>query len=763
MLRIVFVLAALQLGALVNLCPKNMAFDLPDHRKEVCFRTQGIDDERVTCQLGIAGVYPPQRVVYGVAGCCFEDFYGEGVFWAMGEQHVSRLIDVSGSLTLDADKPDGDMADIQDVSQTKVFDNSSTDNVEIQALVEGSADKLVRMKHFLEDLIARFYGGKRHTFAMEEAVLADLLVLDAADDQPIEDGYVTFSDDAIHLLNEVRRTDEDGYAVLPLIAGEDYVVTLRASGYLQPSPLQIHVTDEAETYPEIVVTLSRGVTLSGKVVDALDRPVGGAMLVVSVLDSSEREIWHSTLDRPKAFADVVTNRSEVGNWVPERPSITCDERGRFKVENVPFGKIRVYAVSDGKMPGTPMLLDAREEQAFEGLTLHLAETHWAWFRITNRNDVPVAATLEIVEPETGYALEPLNITAKSASRVEGLPSTFLLTVRADGYETLTKTMHCQDGDEFVFSLNPLLVHTVRAVVRNEWGERLEHIDAYGIDKNGKIVCSGKTDTYGMLIMEACPVDAVIRLTKEGYASYEARMAGDEIVEVTMTEGVILKLSGDGQLLKSCSLYDGVEHPSRSILMRQKAVNGSVVFEHLGYRPYYIECTHVDGRTSVSKMWQPVDKKDFFEETIIFEKRKRIEGIIMDAYGAPVPYAEIVLGNDVLQCDEQGRFGANVDPSKPIHICAQHWLYGRIERIVEVNEFAREIEIRLEEKAPVACIALLEEKGVMTMLDGSTLRIDHIRQDSPWIGKGFMRGDYVESCDRGVVVVRNDKRLVFQLK
>ena len=416
----------------MNLCPKNMAFDLPDHRSEVCFKTQGVEDERVTCQLGIAGTYPPQKVVYGVAGCCFEAFDGDGVFWAMGEQHVSRLIDVSGSLSLDTEATDGNLTDDEGIQK------------------RGDADLFARMKQFFEDMKARFYGGERRTFVMEEAVLADLLVLDEADEQPIEDGYVTFADDAIHLLNEVRRTDEDGYAVLPLIADEEYVVTLRASGYLQPSPLHIRVTDELETYPEIVVTLSRGVTLSGKVVDAFEKPVGGAMLVVSVLDSSDREIWHSTLDRPKAFAGVVTNRSEVGNWVPERPSITCDERGRFKVENVPFGKIRVYAVSDGKMPGTPMLLDAREEQTFEALTLHLAETHWAWFRITNRNDVPVAATLEIVEPETGYALEPLNITAKSASRIDGLPSTFLLTIRAEGYETLTKTMHCQDGAEFVF-------------------------------------------------------------------------------------------------------------------------------------------------------------------------------------------------------------------------------------------------------------------------------------------------------------------------
>ena len=150
-------------------------------------------------------------------------------------------------------------------------------------------------------------------------------------------------------------------------------------------------------------------------------------------------------------------------------------------------------------------------------------------------------------------------------------------------------------------------------------------------------------------------------------------------------------------------------------------------------------------------------------SMVFEKRVQIEGIVTENYGAPVPYAELAFGKEVIQCDENGRFHLMVAPDADIHVEAHHWLYGSMERVIDSQEFTHEIELRLEDKAPVECVSLLEEKGISTHMDGSSLRIDIIRQDSEWRGKGLQRGDYVESCGRALVIVRDDKRLIFQFK
>lgn len=745
--------------AAIHEIPREMPFTIPDHRGEICFVADESYDERITCMLGLAGMYPPVNADYGVIGCCFEAFEGDGTFWALGEQHISRLIDVSRGLQEEENLSDVHVPFAEENAYS--IEDTSETNRDSLALKNWKR----RVREALEDFSRRVYGKERHRFVMEDAVLADLLVLDAADDSPLEGAYVTVSDDAVHLVNYVRRTDEDGYAVLPLIAGIPYTVTLRVSGYLQPDPLVYLVEAGEDDFPERIVTVSQGVTLSGRVVDAFNNPAAGAQVVVSVYDSREREIWNSVLDRPRSFDKMISEQQALsGFWLPERPTVTCDERGRFKIENVPFGKIKMYAVASGKMPQEPFVLDAREQHDFEALTLHLAETYWAWFRITDENDVPVDATITIVDSVSGYALEPSMIPKKSATRIEGLPKAFLLTIYAEGYETLTKTMEAKDGDEYVFALKKLMFHRVRASVRNAVGNPLEKVSVVGVNDKGKVVCSAMTEKNGSLLMEQCPKDALLRFTKEGYAPAEVRVTEDEAYQVTLTEGVTLRLSAEDQVqLRACTLYDDVEADTpHHVVAQTQAVGGRVSFEHLATRPYAVVCSS-SAQASSKRIWEPDSEEKIFDLSMVFEKRVQIDGIVTEAYGAPVPYAELAFGKDVIQCDENGRFHLMVAPDADIHVEAHHWLYGSMERVIDSQEFTHEIELRLEDKAPVECVSLLEEKGISTHMDGSSLRIDIIRQDSEWRGKGLQRGDYVESCGRALVIVRDDKRLIFQFK
>lgn len=94
------------------------------------------------------------------------------------------------------------------------------------------------------------------------------------------------ADNNSHRVNLFRmgRTDDNGSFIIQGIASGEYMLQARMNGYLEPEKKPISITEGTEITGEII-TLSRGLSISGHVLDLDGDPISGAN-VMAVHESS---------------------------------------------------------------------------------------------------------------------------------------------------------------------------------------------------------------------------------------------------------------------------------------------------------------------------------------------------------------------------------------------------------------------------------------------------------------------------------------------
>ena len=708
-----------------------------DRSTQLCFYATAPVDEVVTCHLGAAGLYPPGSAPYDTFGCCFDrallhDTATDAVFWALGESHMSEVT----RMKLD---PNAERATEEGVQPEWLSD-----------------ENWAKLRAFR----ARLLGGARYAFDLKDAVLVDLLVLNSDDDAPVQGVRVSVADASMHLVSYTRESDEDGYAVLPMIRGVNYTVTVRASGFVQPAPLQFAIsTDETLETHEHIVELDRGVSLKGTVKTANGEHAGGAQLVVSVTNDAGNEIWDSTLDRPRPLSKTLRLSGDDATWMPERPSVSCDEKGRFKLENVPHGKIHVFAVADGFAPGDVVSLDAREESSFTSLDLNVAEPQMAWFRVINSQEERIPATLEIVDQKTGFALDPVQLDAVSSTKLSNLPKTFSLTIQSEGYWPLHQNVDLTKNSEWTFTLTPSATASLAGRVTDAQNTPLAGASLYGTSALD-VACFGKTDSTGAFKLETCPLDGTtLHIEAAGYAPVDVKVTPQNETLIIMDHGVSLDLVLPRDALNvTCTLSRNSHSSTPTPLFLKSAENGHILFENLARAQYSVDC-EANGAAPKHFVWTPKGNDTKFVERVEFTSLMTIKGSVIEKYSSDAPYAVVELNGVSVDCDESGRFEIALPQSDVIHVKARHWLYGQAEltrNTADTSEFV----IRLDDLPPRGCQESLAHDGVKTVIDAASLLIDEFSPDSKWNGKGLKRGDYVESCRPNLVIVRNDRRMSF---
>jgi len=137
-----------------------------------------------------------------------------------------------------------------------------------------------------------------------------------------------------------------GDFVLDGLHDGDWDLVAEAKQFAKSSTQRIRVPHDGA---EIVLVLPRGATISGIVVDREGKPVRGA----------------------KAAARAADAASRFNAWNRDDPSARSDAEGRFQVEGIPPGPVRVVATADGMAASVPLPLELAPGQVESGLTLAL--------------------------------------------------------------------------------------------------------------------------------------------------------------------------------------------------------------------------------------------------------------------------------------------------------------------------------------------------------------------------------------------------------
>jgi len=669
-----------------------------------CFEVRPIADQPLTCLLSLAGDYPEKHAAVRRGRCCFLTREGRGLVWILGDSVMSQTLSI-------------------ELPGWNGLRNAQRREVELYP-----------------------------------ARLLDLLVLDVKSDDPIEGVRVTMASDALHLLAFRRYTDADGYAVLPMLQGQPYTLTLRASGYVQPTPFVVEIPfDEEEEFPQIIVTLDPGVRLAGRVTDEQGRPVPGARLRVRVSTSDGVDFWDSSLDLPKPI------RARVGDqwitaWQPKRPTFSADDSGRFLLHTIPHGLIELYAESETHLPNEILRIDAREDDAFMTLEPIVTSGHGAWIRVEDERGAAIEAQLIITDLKTRHMVAQRNFEGRGAVRLNNLPQRAQFEVFAQGYAPLKVQRTVQPNDEIILTLDTQLTG-FRGQLVDERGQAIANVRITALSADFA-QCHAKTDAKGQFLLENCPSNGIwVEARDARFAPKRFYLSESPPQTWTMDEGKTLAIEVRDASLKlpiddaRCSITMSHDESQTPWIDAFNLPQGAITLEQRPNLPQQLRC-EAKGYAPAAASF---DGTRDAELTVFLKAKVAKHGVVVDSFGAPIAYAQIEVMGEHIETDEIGRFRVESGADGDLLANAWHWEHGRGQGNLKPNI---ENVIRLNDLPNTACEKALQHEDIRTITDSAILLVD--APAGTWQRAGLQRGDAVEHCTPTQLdIVRDGRRITLR--
>ena len=656
-------------------------------------------DQDMTCIWAHPGKFPPVRVPYNhfLGRCCIWEMPESGTFWLIGESVMSEIIQV----WVDSD----------------VY-RSTTE------------------------------------FELKPAQLLDVLVVDEHTQETIENARVTIANDAVHLVSFTRMTDEDGYAVIPVLPLKDYVMSVRADGYLAPNPM--FFTALPDDMPKAVIELDPGIEIRGKVTDFNGNPVNNAQLHVEI-ERTTGGTWNSDIDLPRAISAVAT-QNEI--WSPSRGSYQTDERGLFRLQTLPRGKTRIYASHDQFAPSEWEKLDTTENTPSDGVPLVLKPAKRAWLRVENTQGAAIESTVTIFERTTRQEIAQITTPSSGAADVTRLPEHARFLITSDLYYPKQIDKDIQDDDEITVTLDKTTEGRVSVEISDGNGPMGNvTLSPASLDiRKQHPLCLAKTQSDGTATLESCPEEfwldiyhtdfarSMIYVNSKDYSDKKfISLSPGESVHIDMTDVETHEAIPD----VSCKITTIFSSGNEKYSLKEEfsAANGQLKLEHRPLTEHALQCS-APHRPGIQVTFTPPEVPQKLE----FAHAISRSAVITDSLGGAVSYASVLVNGEIHESDYEGEVHLTGMPNATIEVF--HWQHGHAKSTL--TEGSSQLEIRLPDHPNEDIIKCMQESHhIQTSIDGAAILIDQIE-----LPKGLKRGDGVERCSsREIVVVRDGRRIV----
>lgn len=231
------------------------------------------------------------------------------------------------------------------------------------------------------------------SLALIEAHRVPVRVVDA-EGAPISEARVTIGYGQLGMLQKIARTDAQGRAAAGPVVPGPYALWADADGYLPAIPVELEVGSEGFAGEAPTLVLVRPARIEGVVVDADERPVAGAEVL---LDSeveftigegqSRSQLFALAYEAGRAPADQAGGSLGVTKGeVPDIPlfgaeesdeegavgAIVSDEDGKFVIELLP-GKHAIWAIDGEHAASAVERLELASGELVAGVQLQLRE------------------------------------------------------------------------------------------------------------------------------------------------------------------------------------------------------------------------------------------------------------------------------------------------------------------------------------------------------------------------------------------------------
>ena len=692
-------------------------------------------DERIACYYGAVGENSARKAVFDGRRqrCCFKSPIARGAIWAVGESVMTP----------------------------------------IAAIEETSCES----------------AAERPKLAFERATLADLLAVDARTGNPIPGVRVIISDASVHLVAYAKTTDEDGYAVIPTIASQPLVASLRRNGYLPKTnivfrpPLpnasddsSMHDSDQLST--EIVIELDPGTQLTGTVKTPLGEVAADAALHAEIR-LSDGSIWYSDLDNPVPISALPGIEKET--LVPLRAHYRTDERGRYRITPLPRGEATLYATHPDYAPSRPILVDARGDALLPPIELRLEHAHSAYLRAEDETGAAVAAAIYVFDKPTGAEHARYQTGTSGAILAESLPEHAKFYVFADGHAPATIEKTVRNGDEIVAKLRQTPNARYIFSVRDGSGSPIDNavlLPAAPSIRKDFPQCRAKSQKDGTAVLEFCPSKFEVSAYHPNFA--EKRMQAefrpsrpDAVIPIELDAGLSfdlpcaeakthrpirrieceIRIGGSEQSDAGRSPREAgdIGDSESDSIERISTETGILRMMRRPNKIHRLMCKCPQGRYAEFSV-DPSDPPAKLEFPALYA----MQIVLCDAFGAPVAYGHIETPSQTFETDESGR--AEILIGENGEAAFRHYLHGAAKKsaqeLAEIRSAAngRPAEIRLPDFPDGEASACANRHNIKTLTDGAQIRVD---DPGNYAQKGLMRGDSIEACgDRKLSVIRD---------
>ncbi len=550
--------------------------------------------------------------------------------------------------------------------------------------------------------------GSRRVFGLrlDEGWALSGRVVDARTGQPIGGASVNVATGVLGVYSRAIESDTDGRFAVPGLVGEDPNLYVEAEGYVPSGP--VATSSEA---PDIEVRLEPGATLEGWVVDARGQPIEGA--VVRAYGGA-----HTRLGSPFApdslgvTAGPVPAISAAGSWQLAFVSqVSTKGDGSFRLSRLRSGPYTAIATHEAYAPGESEEVEVRPGATISEVQIILFRGAELRGRVRDaRGDGLEGIPVELRLPTE--RLPRMTVTRDDgAFAFRGVRGEVTVTALPYDLPPASQTVRMNDKRraevELVLSSS---LQTLRGRVFDEAGFGVDgalitvtsSAAAVSIRRSAKSASDG---TFAVPALPGPPYDVEV-----GHPAYSTA----RLTEIEATDGLSIILTA-GLTLRGLVLDDWsaeplsgvrVELEGPTMLSTQTGRDGWFVFRRAPVGIYDLTFDHPD--------YEPQFQRIEVERPLYVDRPQElaavrllpggtVEGEVRDAYGEPVPGAEVTWKDppdwkNAVSTDSRGRFRLRGVTPGSVWITARHRDAGE-------SESTAPVLVRPQETSPGAYVRL----------------------------------------------------------
>jgi hypothetical protein len=589
---------------------------------------------------------------------------------------------------------------------------------------------------------------------LELAPAPDVLLrlIDKRTRQPVSTGFVTFSEEPLHVLALSESFTAGELRLSHLPPGRSWI-SARAPGYL---PFEGSLTIEGSGGQTI--ELSPGATISGRVVNEVQVGIEGARLTALVRTPSGA-IWQLRRSEFDSIHPMVRPEGTFF-WIPTIEYVSRRD-GSYIVTGVPEGEVVLVAEREGFAPTLSAAATLGAEQSREGVDLVMMAPRRVRGRVQVAGGGPIAEARLIARPALApwwWTPPAVRTDSRGFFDLRDLPRSVKLSTVAEGYEPDARVLDLpEEGlDDLLIELQTGRVLRVKgrvfglrgaaAVGAKVWlldgSRRMEPVCTAVVDGSGWFETTPCRETPSRILASSAltaPLDAPLRSTQP--ADWKLPLGGE--VEVAV-DG-----AGAAVELTSSSLPTAFWPPQTALLEPWKRVRFSQVAEGT----YFLQCRR-EGSVS-----ERVDLRVFegrrTEVTCPESTPERtMRVVVVDPQGAPLSGAVVRVGGGAagrfVITDDRGRAELRIPDGEERTVEAGHPQWGvgsvAVRGAADAEPARLQIRASVPESIAGSMRQRLEAAGVRTTPYGRSLLVEALVPQSPAAGSGLARLDPLLWCE-----------------